>query len=112
VTGHAARVARPKVIAQRGLVHGAGSHSKSGRSGGYGAAPQSRVARPFAGTGAPPDADGSGAWLKVRRREITAEQAAAMVDGLPDIVDELVPSVQLASRALEIAMTVSHPAYD
>jgi predicted nucleic acid-binding protein len=50
--------------------------------------------------------------LKVRRREITAEQAAAMVDGLPDIVDELVPSVQLASRALEIAMTVSHPAYD
>ena len=93
-------------------MSGTGPGEKSGRSGGYGAAPQGGVARPFAGTGAPPDADGSGAWLKVRRREITAEQAAAMVDGLPDIVDELVPSVQLASRALEIAMTVSHPAYD
>lgn len=52
------------------------------------------------------------AWLKLRRGEITAEQAAAMVDGLPDLLDELVPSVQLASRSLEIAMTVSHTAYD
>ena len=33
-----------------------------------------------------------------------------MVDGLPDLVDELIPSVLLASQALEIAMTVSHPA--
>jgi predicted nucleic acid-binding protein len=49
------------------------------------------------------------AWLKLRRGEITAEQA--MADGLPDLLDELLPSVQLASRALEIAMTVSHPAY-
>ena len=52
------------------------------------------------------------AWLKLRRGEIGAEQAEAMVDGLPDLLDELVPSMQLASRALEIAMTVSHPAYD
>lgn len=50
------------------------------------------------------------AWLKLRRGEITAEQAAAMVNGLPDLLDELVPSVQLA-RSPEIAMTVSHPAY-
>ncbi len=51
-------------------------------------------------------------WLKLRRGEITEEQAAAMVNGLPDLLDELVPSVQLAKRALEIAMTVTHPAYD
>ena len=53
------------------------------------------------------------AWLKLRRRELSAEQAAAAaVDGLPDLVDELIPSVQLACRAVEIAMTVSHPVYD
>ena len=52
------------------------------------------------------------AWLKLRRGEITAEQAAARVNGLPDLLDELVPSVQLASRSLEIAITVSHPAHD
>jgi len=52
------------------------------------------------------------AWLKLRRGEITAEQAAALVDGLPDLLDELVPSVQWARRALEIAMTVSHSAFD
>lgn len=51
-------------------------------------------------------------WLKFRRGEIAAEQAAAMVSGLPDLLDELVPSVQLAARAIEITMTLAHPAYD
>lgn len=52
------------------------------------------------------------AWLKLRLREITAEQATAMVDSLPDLFDELVPSAALAARALQIATAAAHPAYD
>jgi predicted nucleic acid-binding protein len=52
------------------------------------------------------------AWLKLRRGEITDQQAIAMVAGLPDLLDEIVPTVQLASRALELARTLDHPAYD
>jgi predicted nucleic acid-binding protein len=52
------------------------------------------------------------AWLKLRRGEIAEEQAAAMVERLPDLIDELAPSVQLARRAFEIASTLAHPAYD
>lgn len=52
------------------------------------------------------------AWLKLRRGEIAADQATKMVQGLPDLLDELVPSVQLAGRALEIANSLGHPAYD
>jgi len=52
------------------------------------------------------------ACLKLRRGEIASDQAAAMVDGLPDLFDELVPSVQLAGRAFAIASTLAHPAYD
>ena len=52
------------------------------------------------------------AWLKVHRGEIAAEQATVMVERLPDLIDELAPSVQLARRAFEIANTLAHPAYD
>ncbi len=52
------------------------------------------------------------AWLKLRRGEITAEQGAAMIDGLPDLLDEVVPSASLAGRAFTIASALSHPAYD
>ncbi|HME24064.1 MAG TPA: type II toxin-antitoxin system VapC family toxin [Acetobacteraceae bacterium] len=52
------------------------------------------------------------AWLKLRRGEIVAEQATEMVRGLPDLLDELVPSLQLARRALEIVSSLAHPAYD
>lgn len=52
------------------------------------------------------------AWSKLRRGEIAAEQATEMVQGLRDLLDELVPSVGLAGRALEIASTLGHPAYD
>ncbi|HEX3401677.1 MAG TPA: type II toxin-antitoxin system VapC family toxin [Acetobacteraceae bacterium] len=38
-----------------------------------------------------------------------AEQAMEMVDGLPNLLDELVPSVQLSSRALAIANALAHP---
>lgn len=55
---------------------------------------------------------GNVAWLKHRGGQVTGEQARAIVNGLPDILDELVPSVDLAARALEIALALGHPAYD
>jgi predicted nucleic acid-binding protein len=35
-----------------------------------------------------------------------------MVEGHPDVLEGLVPSVQLANRALEIANALAHPASD
>ena len=52
------------------------------------------------------------AWLKLRRCEITFDQASAMVDGLPELLDEVVSPGQLAARALAIANALAHPAYD
>ena len=52
------------------------------------------------------------AWLKLRRGEINADQAALMVDGLPAMLDELVPCERVAARALAIANELAHPAYD
>jgi predicted nucleic acid-binding protein len=52
------------------------------------------------------------ALTKLRRGEITAEQATVMVDELPALLDELVPCMAMAARALAIARTVEHPAYD
>jgi predicted nucleic acid-binding protein len=52
------------------------------------------------------------AWLKLRRSEITSDQASAMVDGLPELLDEIVPAMQLAARALAIASALVLPAYD
>lgn len=52
------------------------------------------------------------AWLKLRRGEIAAEHARGMVHGLPDLLDEFVPSGQLAGRALELANSLDHPAHD
>ena len=51
-------------------------------------------------------------WLKLRRREVIEEQATAMVAGLPDLLDEVVPSIQLAARALELPRSLDHPTYD
>ncbi len=52
------------------------------------------------------------AWLKLRRSEITFDQASAMVDGLPELLDEMVSLGQLAARALVIANALTHPVYD
>ena len=52
------------------------------------------------------------ACLKLRQGEIAVKQAAAMVDGLPDLLDELVPSAQLAARAFAIASSLARPAHD
>ncbi len=52
------------------------------------------------------------AWLKLRRSEITQGQATAMVEGSPELLDEVLPSTPLAARALAIASAIEHPAYD
>lgn len=52
------------------------------------------------------------ARLKLRSREITAEQAGSMVDRLPDFLSALVPTAPLAARAFDIAGALRHPAYD
>lgn len=52
------------------------------------------------------------AWLKVRRGEISGSQGAAMLDALPELLDELIPGGVLASRAFAIASAIGHPAYD
>jgi predicted nucleic acid-binding protein len=51
-------------------------------------------------------------WKKVRRRELTEEQAADAVDSLPRLFDELVPSNVLIARALHLAIELAHPVYD
>ena len=50
--------------------------------------------------------------LKLRRKEITFEQASAMVAGVRLFVDAFTPSIELSSRALVIADKLAHPAYD
>lgn len=52
------------------------------------------------------------AWTKLRRGEIGEAQAKAMVAGLPNLFDELVPSHTLAGQAFAIATALDHPAYD
>ena len=52
------------------------------------------------------------AWRKARTGEISAQQAAAMVDSLADSLDEVVPSAPLAARSLAIARTLDYPVYD
>lgn len=52
------------------------------------------------------------ACLKLWRGQITSDQAASMVDGLAELLDELVPTMQLVTRAFTIASALAHPAYD
>jgi predicted nucleic acid-binding protein len=51
------------------------------------------------------------AWQRAHRTEISPEHAGLAVSGLK-IIDELVPLLVLADRALEIAVGLRHPAYD
>jgi len=50
-------------------------------------------------------------WKKVRAKEIDATQARESVAILPDLID-LIPTAQLAGRALDISLALDHPAYD
>jgi predicted nucleic acid-binding protein len=51
-------------------------------------------------------------WKKVRRRELTPEQALKGVDSLPLLFETIIPSSMLVSRALRIAIEMAHPVYD
>jgi len=55
---------------------------------------------------------GSAIWKAVRRRSIPRAEALAAVGAILLPFDRLVPNEELHSRALEIAIDVSHPIYD
>ena len=50
-------------------------------------------------------------WKKVRAQEIDAAQAREAVAILPDLID-LIPTAQLADRAMDISLALDYPAYD
>lgn len=50
-------------------------------------------------------------WKKVRAQEIDAAQAREAVAILRDLID-LIPTAQLADRAMAISLALDHPAYD
>ncbi len=52
------------------------------------------------------------AWKRLSRREITEQQATAMVDHLPDVLLDIVPCLGLRQRAVSIAIALDHPTYD
>ena len=51
-------------------------------------------------------------WKKVRRHELTAEQAVEGIDSLPLLFETIIPSSLLVARALRIAIEMAHPVYD
>jgi predicted nucleic acid-binding protein len=51
-------------------------------------------------------------WKKVRRRELTAEQAVEGVGSLPLLFETVIPSSLLVARALRIAIEMAHPVCD
>jgi predicted nucleic acid-binding protein len=54
----------------------------------------------------------NGIWKKVRRGECSPEIADAILDLWADDLPALLPSVSLAGRALDLAVTLDHPVYD
>lgn len=55
---------------------------------------------------------GNALWVKMRREEIAPDQARLALESLEGFFDRIIPSKDLASRALEIARTLDHPIYD
>ncbi|MGH8524973.1 MAG: type II toxin-antitoxin system VapC family toxin [Gammaproteobacteria bacterium] len=51
-------------------------------------------------------------WKRLSRREITEQQATAMVDHLPYMFLHIVPCLALRKPALSIAVALDHPVYD
>jgi len=51
-------------------------------------------------------------WKKLRRGEVTPEQAAAAASGVHAVLDQTVPTAGLAARALDLARRGNHPVYD
>ena len=55
---------------------------------------------------------GNALWLKMRRGEVASEQAKLAFESLEGFFDRIVPSQDIAARALEIAEALDHPIYD
>lgn len=55
---------------------------------------------------------GNALWKKAIRRDIGAEQAFAAAREIRIAFSELIPTVELAERALEMAIELEHPVYD
>lgn len=51
-------------------------------------------------------------WKKMRRGELTVQQAIAGVRELPTYFEQLARSTPLVPRAVAIATQISHPVYD
>lgn len=54
----------------------------------------------------------NGLWKAVRRRAMSAEDAAIAAGTLEARFAELFPTIELAHRATELACELDHPAYD
>lgn len=55
---------------------------------------------------------GNALWRYLRRGDINADEAAAILAMLPANFGRLVPSAELVAEALRIAGAVDHPIYD
>ena len=55
---------------------------------------------------------GNALWKKVRRGEISVDQASTGVISLPRLFESLLPSSALVGRAMRIALEIDHPVYD
>ena len=51
-------------------------------------------------------------WKASHRGKITATDALERIDALHAVILTIVPAQSLAKRALDIALTLDHPAYD
>jgi predicted nucleic acid-binding protein len=51
-------------------------------------------------------------WAQVSRGHLPRESAIAAIEQLPGFLSALVPGTEIAARALHIAATLAHPAYD
>lgn len=55
---------------------------------------------------------GNALWKKVTRQEISKEQAMLAADEIRIAFSDLLPTVELSKRSLEIALELNHPIYD
>ncbi len=51
-------------------------------------------------------------WKKVRRQELSAEQAEQGLSVLPTLLDTVLPTPPLINRALAMSVAIDHPVYD
>jgi predicted nucleic acid-binding protein len=51
-------------------------------------------------------------WKKLRRGEVTSEQAERACDALPDFFQDVISAALLAKDALRLATQLDHPVYD